>query len=183
MRKLTVLAMLAAVLTAGSAFAVNRHLTPAPNATFAFGVGGAAFGPTTTNNDDTCDISTAPAATLLLPYFEVDFVSTAATARTTLFTITNTSRLPQIAHVVIWTDWSFAALDFNIFLTGYDVQSINLYDVFNRGVIAPVSASLAGTSISNAALSPVGVGGVNGNQPNAVPAINTANPNHNHSGT
>ncbi len=147
MRKLTVLAMLAAVLTAGSAFAVNRHLTPAPNATFAFGVGGAAFGPTTTNNDDTCDISTAPAATLLLPYFEVDFRSTQTTARTTLFTITNVSAFPQIAHVVVWTDWSFAALDFNIFLTGFDVQSINLYDLFSRGVIAPPSGTTSNTTI------------------------------------
>jgi hypothetical protein len=147
MKKLTVLAMLAAVLMAGSAFAVNRHLTPAPNATFAFGVGGAAFGPTTTNNDDSCDIGVAPAATLLLPYFEVDFRSPQTTARTTLFTITNVSAFPQIAHVVVWTDWSYAALDFNIFLTGYDVQAINLYDLFSRGVIAPPSGTTSNTTI------------------------------------
>ncbi|PYQ47005.1 MAG: hypothetical protein DMF59_20040 [Acidobacteria bacterium] len=119
MRKLTVLAMLAAVLMAGSAFAVNRHLTPNPNATFSFGVGGPVFGaagPTTTNNDDSCDIGTAPAATLLLPYFEVDFKSPSTTARNTLFTITNVSAFPQIAHVTVWTDWSFPALDFNIFV-------------------------------------------------------------------
>jgi len=147
MRKLTVLAMLAAMLMAGSAFAVNRHLTPAPNATFAFGVGGAAAGPTTTNNDDSCDISTAPAATLLLPYFEVDFNSPQTTARTTLFTITNVSQLPQIAHVVVWTDWSFPALDFNLFLTGYDVVPINLYDLFARGIIAPPSGTTSNTTI------------------------------------
>src|SRR5437763_9425868 len=124
MRKLTVLAMLAAVLITGSAFAVQRHVV-APTAPFSFGAGSlAAFGPTTTNNDDTCDISTAPAATLLLPFFDVDFKSPQTTARSTLFTITNVSNLPQIAHVVVWTDWSFAALDFNIYLTGYDVQAI-----------------------------------------------------------
>lgn len=145
MRKLTVLAMLAAVLIAGSAFAVQRHVTP--NATFAFGVGGAAFGPSTTNNDDSCDESTAPAATLLLPFFDVDFKSPQTTARTTLFTITNVSALPQIAHVVVWTDWSFPALDFNIFLTGYDVQSINLYDIFARGVIAPSSGTSSNTTV------------------------------------
>src|SRR5438093_5515360 len=109
MRKLTVLALLAAVLMAGSAFAVNRTIQP--NATFAFGTAGVAFGPTTTNNDDSCDISTAPAATLLLPYFEVDFKSPQNTARTTLWTITNVSPFPQIAHIVVWTDWSFPALD------------------------------------------------------------------------
>src|SRR5258707_11369481 len=120
MKKLTVLAMLAAMLMAGSAFAVNRHLTPSPNATFASGVGGAAAGPSTTNNDDSCDISTAPAATLLLPYFEVDFNSPQTTAQTTLFTITNTSDLPAIAKVTLWTDYSYPVLDFNIWLTGYD---------------------------------------------------------------
>src|SRR5712692_3700881 len=145
MRKLTVLAMLAAVLMAGAAFARTDHRVQ-PNATFSFGVGGAAAGPSTTNNDDSCDIGVAPAATLLLPYFEVDFKSPATTARTTLFTITNVSALPQIAHVVIWTDWSYAALDFNIFLTGYDVQGISMYDIFARGVIAPITATTSGTT-------------------------------------
>ena len=73
MKKLLILAMMATLLMAGSAFAVNRHLAPVPNATFSFGAPGVAAGPTTTNNDDSCDIGVAPAATLLLPYFEVDF--------------------------------------------------------------------------------------------------------------
>jgi hypothetical protein len=75
MKKLLVLAMMATLLMAGSAFAVNRTLTPVPNATFSFGAPGVASGPTTTNNDDSCDIGVAPAATLLLPYFEVDFTN------------------------------------------------------------------------------------------------------------
>jgi len=138
MKKLFVWALVATLAMAGSAMAgQGRNWHTSPDATFQFGVGGAAVGPTTTNNDDSCDISTAPAATLLLPYFEVDFNSTQSTARNTLFTITNVSALPQIAHVVVWTDWSFPAFDFNIFLTGYDVQSISLYDIFARGVIAP----------------------------------------------
>src|SRR5258706_12599306 len=118
MKKLLVLA--ASLLMVGSAFAAgtgtSRLVTP--NATFAFGSPGIASGPTTTNNDDACDISVAPAATLLLPYFEVDFVSTAATARTTLFTITNTSPVPQIPHVLLSTHRPFAALDFNTFPPG-----------------------------------------------------------------
>jgi len=116
----TAMAQSASTLNAGRLFVQ-------PNATFAAGA------PTTTNNDDSCDIAVMPAATLLLPYFEVDFRSPAASAQTTLFTITNTSNLPQIAHVTVWTDWSFPVLDFNIFLTGYDVQSINLYDLLSRG--------------------------------------------------
>ncbi len=89
------------------------------------------------NNDTTCDIGVLPAATLLLPFFEVDLAAGPGAGETTLFTITNTSNLPQIAHVVLWTDAAFPVIDFNLYLTGYNVQSINLYDVIVRGRIAP----------------------------------------------
>lgn len=167
MKKIFVWALIATLALAGSAFAAGKAIRP--DLTFQFGVGGAAIGPSTTNNDDACDISTAPAATLLLPYFEVDFNSNQSVARTTLFTITNTSALPQIAHVVVWTDYSFPALDFNIFLTGYDVQGINLYDLFSRGVIAPGTGASSGTSINTT----VPTNPTAGSQP----AANTANPN------
>jgi hypothetical protein len=101
--------------------------------------------PATTNNDDSCDIAVMPAATLLVPYFEVALYEPPATARTTVFTVTNVTRMPQIAHVTLWTDWAYPALTFNIFLTGYDVQSINLYDVLVRGVIAPGSGTSSET--------------------------------------
>lgn len=96
-----------------------------------------ASGPATVHNDDSCDIGTAPAATLLLPYFEVDVTAPEERATTTLFTVVNTSHQPQIAHVTVWTDWAYPVLTFNIFLTGYDVQAINLYDVLVHGVVAP----------------------------------------------
>ena len=132
MKKLTVLAMLAMLVVTGSAFAAGNV---AANATFATG------GPATTNNDDSCDIGVTPAATLLLPYFEVDLDAANGSGETTLFTITNTSNLDQIAHVTLWTDYSFPVIDFNIYLTGYDVQSINLWDVIQRGVIAPTAGT------------------------------------------
>ncbi len=148
MKKLLTLAAMATLLTAGSAFAQwGRHAVAQPNATFAFAAGsGLAPGPSTTNNDDSCDIGVTPAATLLLPYFEVE---TAARAVDTFFTITNTSRVPQIAHVTVWTDWSFPVLDFNIFLTGYDVQPLSMYDIIVNGSIAPTATGgIGGTSSS-----------------------------------
>jgi hypothetical protein len=190
MRKLTVLAALAAVILTAPLFAASRSLTPAPNATFSFGVGGAAFGPTTTNNNDTCDIGTTPAATLLLPYFNVDFGG--GNTSNTIFTVVNTSRFPQIAHVVLWTDWSFAALDFNIFLTGYDVQSISLRDIFANGQIAPTaSGATGGTSVTGSingpgtgtspTLATVQARNATNGAPGGVPAANiagaTGNPN------
>src|SRR5437867_4594877 len=126
--------------------------------------------PATTNNNDSCDIGVYPAATLLLPYFEVDTAAVQGTSATTLFTITNTSRHPQIAHVTIWTDWAFPVLGFNIFLTGYDVQGINLYDVIVRGIIVPGAPS--GTSIKTVPGSPQPFGSTSG----ATPLSNTSNP-------
>jgi hypothetical protein len=103
----------------------------------------------TLDNDSTCDIKIGPAATLLLPYFEVDLTATGE--QTTLFTITNVSRYSQIAHVTLWTDWAFPVLNFNIFLAGYDVESINLKDILVRGIVA----SPAGTGPTTAK-SPLG---------------------------
>src|SRR4051812_1156580 len=91
------------------------------------------------DNDDSCDIGIAPAATLLLPVFEVDLAATPGKGRTTLFTITNVSSRPQIAHVTMWTDWAFATLNFNIPLRPFELQSVNLYDIFTRGIITPGS--------------------------------------------
>lgn len=102
--------------------------------------------PATTNNDDTCDIGVFPAATLLLPYFEVDINAPATVARTTLFTVVNTTRVPQIASVTIWSDWAYPVLNFHVFLTGYDVQALNMYDVLGRGLIAPPSGTTSATT-------------------------------------
>jgi hypothetical protein len=121
--------------------------------------------PATTNNNDSCDVGLFPAATLLLPYFEVDVNGPQSTAQTTLFTVTNVSDLPQIARVTIWTDLGYPILTFNIFLTGYDVQPINLYDVLNRGIIAPPM----GTTSTGMTFGPSPIG--------PLSAANTANPN------
>src|SRR5438034_3078311 len=171
MKKFLVLAMAATLLMAGSAFAVQRNLSAnsfsvRPDLTFATGQ------PATTNNADSCDIGVTPAATLLLPYFEVDTAAAQGAGATTLFTITNTSRYPQIAHVTVWTDWSFPVLNFNLFLTGYDVQGLNLFDVIVRGLVVPIPGNL-GTSITTPPGSPQPMGV----DPAVTPFSNTSNPN------
>jgi len=113
--------------------------------------------PASTNNDDSCDVNVGPAATLLLPYFEVDI--SGSTGQTTLFTVTNVTRYPQIAHVTLWTDRGYPLIAFNIFLTGYDVQAVNLADVLIRGSIAPPSGTSPGAT------------------PGTLSAANTSNPN------
>ena len=54
-------------------------------------------------------------------------------ATTTLIAITNVSSEAQIVHVTLWTDYSVAILDFNILLTGYDVQTMNIRDILRDG--------------------------------------------------
>src|SRR6478609_6145100 len=86
-----------------------------------------------------CDIGAQPSATLLLPYFEVD-LGASGTGQTTLFSINNASATAALAHVVVWSDLSVPVLDFNIYLTGYDVQTINLRDILVGGKL-PTTAS------------------------------------------
>jgi hypothetical protein len=83
---------------------------------------------------ESCDIALLPAATLLLPHFEVDLE--ASRSETTVFTLTNVSAADRIARVTLWTDYGFPAITFNVYLTGYDVQTIDLFDVIAGAVIA-----------------------------------------------
>ncbi len=85
-----------------------------------------------------CTIDPVPAATLLLPYFEVDLSN--ADGVTTLFSVNNASASATLAHVTVWSDLSVPVLDFDIYLTGYDVQTVNMRDILVDGRI-PQTAS------------------------------------------
>jgi hypothetical protein len=100
-----------------------------------------------------CTIDDVPAATLLLPYFEVETDNWEG--RTTLFEINNASSVATIAHVVVWSDLSVPVLDFNVYLTGYDVVPINMRDILN-GILpntAPADLDPADTVSPQGALS------------------------------
>lgn len=107
-------------------------------------------------NNATCDIGPYPAATLLLPYFEVDFKSPVTTAVNTIVSVVNTSRLPQVVRVTVWTDLGYPVTWFNMFLTGYDTHTISLYEIIARGRFPLTTAEAI---------------------PGRVSASNTANPN------
>lgn len=81
-------------------------------------------------------IDAVPAATLLLPYFEVNLND--VNGVTTLFSINNASATAVLAHVTLWTDQGIPTFNFDVYLTGYDVQTINIRDIFNG--ILPVTA-------------------------------------------
>src|SRR6185295_12439602 len=71
------------------------------------------------------------------PYFEVDRQN--ASGRTTLISIANAGDKAALAHVVLWTDLGVPSLAFDVYLTGYDVETINFRDLFNGRLPATAS--------------------------------------------
>jgi hypothetical protein len=106
-----------------------------------------------------CTIDQRPAATLLVPYFQVAVnadgsLMSGPAALNTLVTITNASSAPMIAHVNVYNEKSVLVLDFNIALTGFDVQSMSMGDVITGTLPqTPVSSdghhTLPGTAIAS----------------------------------
>jgi hypothetical protein len=105
-----------------------------------------------------CDIDTVPAATLLLPYFEVDVSGATPRGVDTAFAVLNTDSTlkPRMAHVTLWTEWAIPTVGFNIQLGAFDELSVNLIDLFTtgapRGTSACAGASRPGLLYFNPAL-------------------------------
>lgn len=91
---------------------------------------------------DVQHVTNDPGATLLLPYFEAQVpkkIGGKAPGITTLFSINNASATAILAHVTIWSDLAVPVTAFNVYLTGYDVQTIDMVDLLNGKF--PVTAS------------------------------------------
>lgn len=78
-----------------------------------------------------------PAATLLLPLFEVDLDN--PEGRHTVLRIQNATAYAALTRVTLWSDAGLAVHGFNVYLTGYDVQPVDLRRVLAGTV--PVTAS------------------------------------------
>ncbi|HZU27318.1 MAG TPA: hypothetical protein VFA04_17455 [Bryobacteraceae bacterium] len=96
-----------------------------------------------------------PASTLLVPYFEVDLGN--PNGMNTIFTINNSGSdsfrtfnggpphtdqqgpTAILAHVVIWSDLGVPVFNFNVYLTGFDVERVNMRNVLNG--LLPQTAS------------------------------------------
>jgi hypothetical protein len=79
-----------------------------------------------------CLVGPGPAATLLVPYFELDLDDGSLT---TLVAVANAYRSETLCRVVLWTDWGIPSLAFDILLIGFDIQTFNLRDIFFNGII------------------------------------------------
>ena len=80
-----------------------------------------------------CALDEVPAATLVVPYFEVDLDGCGT--RDTVVTIVNTVAETTVAHITLWTDWGVPSLDFDVYLTGYDRLEFSLARAFCDGSI------------------------------------------------
>ena len=95
----------------------------------------ALFAVATSASAITCTQDHRPSATLLIPYFQATFNAdgtiqgTGAAALDTLVTIGNASQAPMIAHVSVFSERTELVLDFNIALTGFDIQSFSVASV------------------------------------------------------
>lgn len=88
-------------------------------------------------------VTDTPAATLLLPYFEVALpkaLTGKAKGLNTLFSINNASATAVLSHVTIWSELAIPVLAFNIYLTGYDMQTVDLGALFTGTLPATASA-------------------------------------------
>ena len=74
-----------------------------------------------------------PGATLLLPYFEVDLEPQGN--MNTTFIVRNSMPDETVAHVVLHTDYAVSTLCFDVHLTGYDMESFDLREVFLGNVV------------------------------------------------
>ncbi|NOT57727.1 MAG: hypothetical protein HOP18_24240 [Deltaproteobacteria bacterium] len=92
-------------------------------------------------------LDNVPAATLLLPYFEVDLAN--PNGITTLFSVNVGEASAYLVQVTLWSDLGIPTQAFNIYLTGYDTQTVNLRDIFNGVFPATASAGQDPTDTSN----------------------------------
>jgi hypothetical protein len=79
-----------------------------------------------------CVVGPGLGSTVLVPYWEVNLAD--PFALTTLVSVHNALSTPVVTRVVVWTDWAVPSLAFDVYLTGFDIQTMNLRDLLN-GVI------------------------------------------------
>jgi len=88
---------------------------------------GFAVGPRQTEDREPCLPSKTPAATLLLPYFEVDVEE--PNGRDTLVSVGNVADTAALVHAVLWTNWGLPALSFDFFVPADGIRSLRIRDL------------------------------------------------------
>ncbi len=83
-------------------------------------------------NAEGCYVGPGLAATLLFPYFEVDLGDPLGVG--TLLSINNGGGGGELVRLVVWSDWGIPTLAFDLYLKPFDVETINVGDLFNGNI-------------------------------------------------
>lgn len=90
---------------------------------------------------DICSVDPRPAATLLIPYFEVGTACTPGEANTR-FTVTNIDAAPVLSRVQLWSNTGVPVFAFDIYLNGHDQHSVDLHELLCDGSLPSTGAGL-----------------------------------------
>lgn len=87
-------------------------------------------------------VDPVPAATLLLPYFEVDLTDPNGTQ--TSFNVVNVDGVAHLAHVTLWTDRGVPTYAFDLGLDAYGMVEVDLRQLFVLGVLPQTESAVTG---------------------------------------
>ncbi|NOZ93152.1 MAG: hypothetical protein GXP47_00215 [Acidobacteria bacterium] len=113
---------------------MKRFITIVAAIALVFGVSTAAYA-------NMCARDNVPAATILYPFVHYNYTDTNVN---TLFSVTNVSSEAVIVHFTLWTDYSLHVVDWNVVLSGYDVQTFSVRDILDIPGILPSTGTQAG---------------------------------------
>jgi hypothetical protein len=85
-----------------------------------------------------CAIQETPAATLLLPYFEVDLST--PYGKTTQVTVGNAFYSPVLVEAVVWSDLGVPIFSFDFYLSGYQDIQFDMRTILEGGTLPSTSA-------------------------------------------
>jgi hypothetical protein len=123
-----------------AAMAALVPLTPAAadnTATMVIPDGSAGAHQTKASPAGRCLIGPGLGSSLLIPYFEVDLAD--PNGVTTLFSVNNGFSDPTLTRVVLWSDWGVPTMGFDIYLLGFDVQTIDVRSILG-GILPSTGA-------------------------------------------
>jgi len=106
---------------------MKRFITIVAAIALVFGVGNAAYA-------NMCARDTVPAATILYPFIQYNYADPDVN---TLFSVTNVSNEAVIVHFTLWSDYSLHVVDWNVVLSGFDVQTFSIRDILDNPGVLP----------------------------------------------
>lgn len=94
-----------------------------------------------------CALDEVPAATLLIPYFDVSECpsegSPSEVTRDTVFEVINTDKAATLTKVTLWSNAGVPVFDFDIYLAGYSRQGISLGALLCNGTLPSTGAGVS----------------------------------------